>query len=63
VINNNDPQEIYKRWARIEKRINSGEQVSEPDRSGLERYQKTPGYENMKSFFEDFGLPIEEAQA
>ncbi|HED35062.1 MAG TPA: hypothetical protein ENJ08_12760, partial [Gammaproteobacteria bacterium] len=60
VVNMNDPYENYKRWARIEQRIADGLKVDIKDRNGLQKYQQTTEYRSMKSFFEDFGLSVEE---
>ena len=60
VVNMNDPYENYQRWARIEQRIANGLQVDIKDRNGLQKYQQTTEYRSMKSFFEDFGLSVEE---
>lgn len=55
------PKERYARWARIERQIENGEPVNSELKEQLKRYMKGDEYRSMKSFFEDFGLAIEEA--
>jgi len=63
VIESDDPQRRYKRWVRIEQRIQSGQAVSDQERDGLTRYKKTDEYLSMQRFFADFSLEVDDAQA
>lgn len=55
------PQARYRRWARIAQQIENGEPVSDELKAALARYQQSSGYQMMKDFFEELGLPIGEA--
>jgi len=59
------PKDRYSRWARIEHQIANSkkEDVSDELRAQLTRYQAGREYTEMKEFFEEFGLSIEEAES
>jgi len=60
---NEDIKGRYARWARIEQKVINGEPVSEELRAQLGRYKVGREYTEMKEFFEEFGLSIEEAES
>lgn len=54
-----NPQDVYRRWLRLEQQINNGQSLTQSELKWFESYQKTPEYTDMKEFFEDFGLGLE----
>lgn len=60
VIDGEDPREKYKKWVRIDRRIQHGEQVEEADHQHWRAYPLSNDFTSMKGFFEDFGLPVED---
>ena len=63
IIESDDPRRRYARWARIELRLENGQPVKAKEQEKLERYKKTDEYRSMKSFYKDFNLSIDDAQA
>lgn len=54
-----DPQDIYRRWLRLEQKVKAEETLRQEDLKWFNSYQLTPEFTNMKEFFEDFGLSLE----
>lgn len=53
VVEASNPLHRYRRWARIEQRIERGDYVSPADRDGLASYQKSSEYVSMASLADD----------
>ena len=54
-----NPQDVYRRWLRLEQKINAGQSLKQEELQWFERYQKTPEFSSMKEFFEEFGLNLD----
>lgn len=54
-----NPQDVYRRWLRLEQKINAGETLEQKDLKWFKSYQQMPEYTDMKEFFEDFGMGLE----
>lgn len=59
VQNDSDPREVYRRWLRLDQRVQAGEQLEKRDLSWYENYPEMPEFRDMKEFFEEFGLGLE----
>ncbi len=55
-----DPRRIHAYWLRIERRINSGQEVSMEDQQGWVIYSNSIEYETQQQLFEEFGLTAED---
>lgn len=56
------PEDIYRRWLRLEQRIQAGEKLEQKDLNWFKNYQQTAEFNAMKEFFEEFGLGLEAGQ-
>lgn len=54
-----NPQDVYRRWLRLEARVNKGEQLNQDELRWFKTYPNTPAFKDMKEFFEEFGLGLE----
>ncbi|WP_178860765.1 Mu transposase C-terminal domain-containing protein [Thiomicrorhabdus cannonii] len=59
VQNDSDPREVYRRWLRLDRRVQAGEQIDKRDFNWYCNYPEMPEFRDMKEFFEEFGLGLE----
>lgn len=63
VLSADDPQRRYRHWLRLDQRVADGGWLNKEERTLWESYPNGSEYRSMKSFFDNFGLGLHEAEA